>query len=824
MHKTPEDELAMLRESTWRRALVYAARRLRNAPGFATIAIATLAIGIGVNAAMFGLIEALLFRAPAHVSDPDRVVRIKFTSDSTPGAKAWYRQNFPAYQDLTLTGAFGTVAGYSAATVSIGRGADAIEGNAVLVTPSFFRTLGVRPHLGTLLGPIDSLAEDRVVLSYGFWERQFGKDPRVIGSSLVIGVNSHLVIGVAPDGFTSLQERPADIWIPMGDLSAPYLFRNWRSNRGSVWLDVVARVPASTTIEAAQQRAGAVLRRLRAESGGGSGSPGGVVTASLIAARDAEKSREVRVSLWLAGVTAFVLLIACANVANLVLARNVARRQEYAVRLSLGASDWQLRQQLIADVFAIALPGMAAAMFVEYAVRRIIPAFLASDVPIPAHLIDPRALTFMLVSGVAALTLIAAVSLLQVQPSRIVGALSTQAREQSGSAWTRNSLLAIQSALCLSLLFSAGLFAQSLYRVLTLDFGVEIDRTVQVGFNLPRGARNAADVRALYDRAAEQVRALPGVERVALAQAYPFTSGMGLAPFTADVSQREMWEGKGEVSYSTVVGSGYFAAAGATSLTGRDFTDNDKAGAPKVAVVNAPLAARLFPRGGALGNCVFLPENRECYRVVGVLGGVWKLRALERGKMAIYLPLAQMPEVTPGALMVRTRGARGAALMQIRRTMQTIEPGLPAVNAQFARGLLDGEIRPWRLGATMFAGFGFVALLIAAIGVYGVVSFTTTLRTREIGVRMALGASGSAIVRVVAGAGLGAVLVGLVAGAGASLVVSRWMGEVLYQTSPRDPAVLGETALVLLLVACLAVVVPVIRALRLSPASVLRSE
>jgi len=338
-----------------------------------------------------------------------------------------------------------------------------------------------------------------------------------------------------------------------------------------------------------------------------------------------------------------------------------------------------------------------------------------------------------------------------------------------------------------------------------------------VSFNIPRGSRTPAEQQSLYDRALERVRAQAGVERAALAVSAPFQSGSGAGPFTAEQTLRD-------AAYSTAVGSGFFASVGAASLVGRDFTDEDKAGAPLVAVVNSNLAARLWPRGGALGNCLVMDEKRECYRVVGVLGGVWKLRALDRDRMAIYFPLAQTPDARPGALLVRTRGPVGPMLAQLRSTVQSIEPDLPAVNVSRARDLVDYEFRPWRLGATLFAGFSAVALIIAAVGLYGVVSFTTTLRNREIGVRMALGARRWDVTRVVAGAGLGAVLAGLIVGSAASLVASRWMGDVLYQTSPRDPAVLAQTAGVLLVVAVVAVVAPVIRALRLSPAAVLRSE
>ena len=810
-------------DSGLRRELVHAARRLRNAPGFAAVGIITLAIGVGVNAAMFGLIDSLLFRPPAHVTAPDKLVRVHFTREST-GEEPWSRFNYPGLQDLEATRAFEAAAAYTEAKVSIGRGIDAYEARAMIVSPAFFRVLGVRPHAGLLFesGPTERVADNGVVLSYGFWERQFGRNPNVIGEPLVIGSGSYVIAGIAPDGFTSLQESPVELWLPMNDVAAGYLAREWRTTRNSFWLNIVARVPASTTTRAVQERASALLR---ISAQGNDRAPSGIVTAAAISSRNAEKSREVRVSLWLAGVTAFVLLIACANVANLILARNVSRGREYALRLSLGASHWQLRRQLIADVCVIGFPGLLAALFVEYGVRAAIPAFLPTEVPIAHGLVDARALLLMSASGVVAVALVATVSLLQVRPGEIVRALTIRTiDERRGGTWTRGALVALQSGLCVALLFSAGLFAKSLSRVLALDLGVQLDRTVQLSYNISRGSRTPAERQSLYDRALERVRAQAGVEQAALSVSAPFQSGSGASPFTAEQTQSELWEGKGEVAYATAVGAGFFRTVGAASLVGRDFTDDDKAGAPLVAIINANLAARLWPGGGALGRCLFQDETRECYRVVGVLGGVWKLQALDRSKMTIYTPLAQTPSASPGALLVRTRGETGPMLAPLRAEVQSVEADLPAVSVRGARDLVDGEFRPWRLGANLFGGFSAIALIIAAVGLFGVVSFTTTLRTREIGVRMALGARGSNIARVVAGSGLVAVVAGLVMGSAASLVASRWMGDVLYQTSPRDPAVLAQTAGLLLLVAVVAVVVPVVRALRLAPAAILRSE
>ena len=807
----------------WGRELAFAARRLRRAPGFAAVGIAALAIGIGVNAAMFGLIDGLLFRAPAHVTDPDRVVRVQFTRAESPGSEPtrWGRAYYLALRDLEATGVFQSVAGYLEATLSVGRGSDATEARGQIVTPNFFAVLGVRPRLGSLTRLDEATGgTNSVVISEGFWQRRFGAKSSVIGAPIQIGTSSYVVAGVAPNGFTSLQDKPVDVWLPMNDLASGYLPREWRTRRGSFYLLMVGRVPGAVSVDVAARRASDLLR----VSAQGDRDPTGIATSPLISSRDTEKSREVRVSLWLAAVTGLVLLIACANVGNLVMARNVARGREYAVRLSLGASHWQLRRHLIADVCGLILPGVLAGMVIEYWVRMTIPKFLSAEIPLAQGLVDGRAAVLIALSSALATVLVVVVSLVQVRPAKIALALKAHAEDTRGSAVVRSVLVSVQSGLCVALLFSAGLFAQSLTRVLSLDLGVELDRTVQVSFNVPRGGVSVADQQSLYERALTRLREHPGVESAALATSDPFQSGSGSMPFTTERSRREEWEGRGEVAYSAAVGGGFFTASGAKTLVGRDFTDDDNAGAPRVAIINRNLATRLLPGKDALGHCVFLEETRECIRVVGVLGGVWKLRALDRSKMTIYTPIAQTEDAEPGAILIRTRGSAGRMLDAIRMTVQNVEPNAPAVHIARAHDLIDWEIRPWRLGATLFAGFAAIALVIAAVGIFGVVSFTATMRVREIGIRMALGARGAHIARVVAGSGLGAVVVGLLVGSLASLLATRWVGDVLYETSPRDPVILARTAAILLGVAVVAVVVPVVRALRLAPAAILRSD
>jgi predicted permease len=804
-----------------------AARTAYHAPAFAATAILTLAIGIGVNTAMFNLTDALLLRPPAHIADPDRVVRLHFVrSSALLGSSTSERTNYPAVADAAESGAFASVAGYTTASVSVGRGPEAVEAYAMLATPGFFRVLGTQPERGAFpSGDLTSAASDQsLVLAHGFWKRHFGGDPAVIGKPLVIDGAPYVVAAIAPDGFTSLQPYPVDLWLPLehgartGSISGA-----WRTERESFWIDAVARVAPGTTAHGAAERASARLRHTRELSGGTEG-VSAVTTAPIIEGRGADKPPHVQVSLWLAGLTTLVLLIACANVANLVVARNVARRREHAVRVSLGATRWQIKRQVIADIVALAVPGALAAVFVDFGLRNLIPAYVAYETPIPRGLIDPRAATLILATTVLAAFAVSTVALAQLRASALsLAPWRFGGDDGRAGIRTRQTLLAVQAGGSLALLFCAALFAKSLKRVESLDLGVDLDRTIQVSLNLDRGTTAVGNAATLYEEVAVRVRQHPAVEAVAISQEHPFMSGQAVGPWMAGRTQEDVWANR-QPAYTTVVGAGFFSAVGAKSLVGRDFTEADRAGAQPVAIVNKPLAEFLWPDGDAIGQCVLYDGATHCAQIVGVLGGVWKFGALKRDKMVFYLPLAQTTEFHPGSILIRTRGDARRLMSEVRSLVQGVRPDLPAASISLAREIADPDFQRWRQGAMMFSLFGGVATAIAAIGLYGVVAYTTARRSRDIGIRMALGARWFHVLRVAAGEGLAAVAVGMILGAWGATVAGRAMEDLLFETSPAEPVLLVQTGLLLFAVAVAAIAVPLGRVLRVSPASVLRLE
>ncbi|MDP2319791.1 MAG: hypothetical protein Q8O42_10690 [Acidobacteriota bacterium] len=510
---------------------------------------------------------------------------------------------------------------------------------------------------------------------------------------------------------------------------------------------------------------------------------------------------------------------------NLLLVQTAKHYREYAISLSLGASRSHLVQRALADACVIIGPSAALALALSFFVRNAVAGLLLGDIPLSRELFDPRTTGIMLVSTLAAFVLITTISLwqlLSIEGRTELLSRATSNRHFAGR--TRSVLLGLQAALCFTLVFIAALFSSSLRRVEALDLGVDLEQTVQATMNLGGGGRNPADNRQVYEEARAALAAHPGVERVALADGSPFMSGGAASPWTNERGVKELWQPGDELAYRSAVGPGFFSAAGTSTLRGRDFTTDDGIGAEGVAIVNAPLERHLWPARDAVGECLWIAEAPACLRVVGVIEGVWKFRALERNRMALYLPLAQVADANPSALFIRPRGDARTFLSQTRTIVQGLRQDLPAARVVILGDIVDPEFRPWRLGAVVFTAMAAVAVLIASIGLYSIVAINTTFRVRELGIRIALGAHRGDLLRVVAGQSLAAVSLGLLAGTLVILAGSNAIGNVLFQTSPRDPAIFLGSILTMLVVSVIAIAGPTVRAGTTDPADVLRSE
>jgi predicted permease len=800
------------------RELRHAWRRLWSAPVLAVVSILTLAIGIGASASMAALIDAMLLRPPPSVREPYRLLRLlPVTDDPLFGPQTRTKSDYPTLAILEASHAYEAVAGFAHATVSVGRGGQAVEAHALLVSDGYFATL--QPP--ALLGGLD--VRDAAVISEGFWERRFGRDPAVIGQVLAVSDQPYVIRGIAPATFRLLQPRAVDVWLPLAHAAAidGVVSGNWSASRTSHWLTLLARRRVGGGVAEAEQRASA---RLRHENEVLPGERTVAVASRPMAGLSGEDlPNGMRVSLWL-GVLAMLLLVsACANVANLVLGRNFGRRNEYAVRTALGARRSDIARLLLIDIAVMVATAGVAALFADFAARNIVRAFVPGDVPLAPAFLDARTSLIVLGNLAFAGVFVAGCSLAQVNGAAFLGVLSGRAAGVGGRTLTvRTALLATQSGLCLILLVVAGLFGLSLQRIGALDLGVDLDRTIQASISFDRRTPAVAAAEA-YGTALARLRALPNVERAALAEANPYMTGRAAAPVPADRSVEDMWRADEEGAYVTAVGPDYFSAVGARSLRGREFSAGDDAGSPPVVILNRPLAQHLWPNEDALGKCVILDESRRCVRVVGVLGGIWKLRALKRDRKALYVPLAQTPGISPGSILIRSRGDVSALVPLVRSTIQEAHDSLPAVAVRIPRDIVSAESQPWRTGATFFSLLAALALAIGTVGLFGVVAFNAGLRNTELGVRVALGAGPIHIIRVVAGEAFLAVGAGPFVGMPLALIAGRLAAGILFETSSHDPAVFLAAIGLLIAATGAAVAHPVARVLRRSPSTVLRS-
>jgi predicted permease len=740
--------------------------------------------------------------------------------------------------DLQQVEAFKSLASYSAVTLSLGSGPEAVELRATLVSPSYFDVFGVTAAAGRFFGPADGYpkgeavgGEPLAVLSHAFWRRKFAGDPAVAGRVIHVGQLAYTIVGVAVQGFKGVEAETPDIWLPISVTAPTEMPALWYAGRGASWVTAIARLRSGVSREVAEEQATTVWRHINPNARVAEGASR-VLAASIIRGRGPDAPREVRVALWLGGVAALVLLIACANVSSLLLARAFARRREMAVRLALGASRARLASQMLLEASVLVACASVAAVILAGVAARVLARLIdvGSSSPRAAAFYNPTVLLSAGAVGVLSVVLVSLAPLLQFGRPNLSDALRVGSGGVGGQTFRfRAVLLSFQAGLCMILLVGAGLFAMSLYRVNRLDLGIDRDRTLMVRFDLDFLPKPDAD--AAYTEMVSRVRAVPGVQRVAFAEINPYRNGRAVAAHTLEHDADYFWPiGVAEIPMEAAVDSGFFRTVGAL-VRGRDFTSSDRAGAQRVAIINEPLAKVLWPRSDALGQCVILPARADdtgtdCSRIVGIVSGFWRRTILNRDLLLVYVPLTQRRVVfsSPRAMYVRVETDPESVLEPIRIAVQNLRADLPAVSVSLLRDAIDPEIRPWRAAAVVFAAFGGAALVIAAVGMYGVVSFTATQRSPEIAVRVALGARPFHVLAVVAGQGLSAVTAGLVVGVVAALLSRRFVASMLFQTSPTDSMIFGAVALLLLLTSCIAVVVPTVKVLRRNPAAVLRID
>ena len=809
-------------------------RGLRKSPVFTAGVVLTIALGVGANAAMFSLVDRLLFRPPPLLRDPASAHRV-YLYKTVRGAERPTGGQYPRYADLARwTTSFSAVAGHTLKTLPVGVGQDARELRIGIVTANFFDFFDAPPVLGRYF----SAAEDQppagapvAVLSYGFWQTRYGGRANVLGATLHIDAVVYTIIGVAPKEFAGLWPlRPPAAFIPVSTYSAGESSEGWPTNYGhAIGLQTLVRRKPGVSIERANadllnalrlsfraewagERADAHVAELRPRA----------LAGSVILERGPARSNVAKVATWVGGVTIIVLLIACANVASLLLSRALGRRREIAVRLALGVSRARLLTQLFTETMLLAATGSVLGLVVAVWLGRTLNAAFLPDAVLPPVATDPRTLLFVAVITVAAGVFTGVFPLLQARRLSLTVDLKAGARAGTYQhVQARRLLVVVQSALSIILLVGAGLFVRSLHNVREIRLGFDADSVLVVEMALRDVQLDSAARVALRHRLLDAVRTLPGVSHASFQFAVPFG---GMSSWPLHVAGIDSVSKFGRFDRNAV-SPDYFATMGTRLLRGRGIADEDRAGGRRVMVIGASMGAVLWPGEDPLGKCVRIgADTVPCTYVVGIaedirqesIGGDPRL-------FYYYLPAAQVqPE--EGGLFVRVRGDARQLVEPVRRRLQEEMPGTAYVTVTRLGENVEDATRSWVMGATLFTVFGALALLLAAVGLYSVIAHNVAQRRQELAVRMALGAARAAVVRMIVTSALSLAAAGMLAGAVIAMVASRWIAPLLFDQPVRDPVVFGTAAGSLLLVALLASALPAVRGAGVDPQTALRVE
>jgi len=777
----------------------YALRLLRRAPGFTAVAVLTLALGIGANSAVFTVVHAVLIR-PLPYPQPDRLVGILQQHTSFgPDFATW--PDYTEWRDKSVSleslgGAWSRVYNLT--------GIDEPERLAgAAVTPTLFTTLGVAPHLGTF-NP-DGTGDPRtVVLSHRLWQRRFGRATDVIGRTISLNGVSHTIVGVMPPGFA--WPEAAELWVPFVPETG--------MTRGYHLLQVVGRLRRDATVSSAR----AELETMAAASAAvyPENKQWGAHVSSLLDYTVGSTSRSLLI---LAGAAGCVLLIACANVAGLLTSRALARRQEMSVRAALGAGRARIIRQLLTESLLLSVAGGAAGLaLAAWAIPRLLALTTlprAADVALDATVFTVTLLASLctgLVFGLAP----------AVTASRTTVSASTRGRGSAPVGWMRPALLVVELAVAVVLLAGAGLLLRSFYNLHQVETGVNVDRVLTARFFLPRASYPVERCVALYEQMIERVGGLPDVESAAAVSVFPFAGVSANAVFTTPARPPSAPGEFLTANFSSAT-PGYFRAMGIPLVAGRGFEAADHAGAPFVVVVNRAMADRYFPGQNPIGQIVRIlgPKPRT---IVGVIPDL-RQRALQiPSEPEIYAPHSQFP-AGGMFLVVRSRTDRPERLAaSVRAAVRSVDRDLPIASVRTGAELVGETLSARRLSLVLLSVFAAVALALSVIGVYGVLSFTVSQQTREIGIRMALGAARRDVLALMVWKGLWPVAAGLAVGIGAALGTTRVLTTMLFEVQPSDPLTIAGVASLLLTAAFLAVLVPARRAARVDPLIALRSE
>lgn len=792
-------------------------------------------MAIGANAAMFGIIDRLLLRGPEHVVAPDQLVRVyvtRVTPSSEVSTSGW--QPYVLYQNARdNTSAFSSVAIYASDRLRVGSGTEARFVPVEYATSDLFRLTGARAALGRFYSAYEDhppMGERVVVLGYGFWQRELAGDSAIVGKFVTLGDGRFRVVGVAPRGFTGVERAPVDAWIPMSDRprdprAAADWTTSWRSDRASI----VGRLAVTKSVAEAQLTA--MVRRAYVGNDRSMRTAKVNVLPVSYDMHGAEPA-ELGVARLLAGVTLIMLLVAAANATNLILARAIRRRRELGVRIALGAGRGRVARLMVIESVTIALLGGLLGLVIAWWGGGIIRRTLLPGVAWDAMPVDGRVL--MWTAAVTLLTgvIVGLIPALRVSGGDVVAALRGGITDAGGGAdahgAARTTLQVAQLALSLVLLFAAGLFVRSLLNIRHLDLGYDRDRVLAVDASFPRPDSGATDAaaRARYEELRSRFARLPGVASASIAYGSPLSSLQVLRIRVPGLDS--LPPAKGGITMVTDAAPGYFETTGTRILRGRGFEASDGFGTEPVVIVNETLARTIWPGVDPIGRCLVLAgvNDGACARVVGIAQDVHHMTLEEDSFNQSYIPWGQRAGAVQGSvLLVRASGDDAGSLVPaLTGILRESAPELRSVEIRTFEQLLDPQVRPWQVGATLFGLFGAIVVTVAAIGLFSVVSYLVTQRRHELGVRIALGARRRHVLSLVMGSGLRTAIAGTAVGSVVSIAIAPFLQPLLFDNRARDPWLLAMVAGGLLVVAAAASLWPSWRATRVEPLVALRAE
>ena len=800
----------------WLSDLRYGLRLFRKSPLFTLVAVGTLALGIGANAVIFSVVDAVLIRALPY-TDPDRVIAL--WEDATfagvpkntpaPGNFNEWRRLNRSFEDMAATrGATASLTGDGEPEQVLGR----------LVTPNFFSVLGVRPQRGrTFTDEEDRLGAQVVIISHGLWQRRYGGEPSIIGRSVLMNDKRYEVIGVMPRTFV-FRDRAIDYWSPI------HLSPGQAADRGSHYLNVVARLKAGITLQAMRDDTQSITRRMQEQY---PGSRGLGIIALPIKEEMLGNTRIELIVLMCAAVS--VLLIACANLASLLLSRAAGRRGELAVRAALGATRSRLARQLVVEGLMLSFVGGAIGLAMVPLGRELLASLTPMGLAAPnGPAVDPRLLLVMFAMAIATGLIFSLAPALQAGRLSLQEALHQQSRSAvgAGSRVTRDVLVVLQIAAAVVLLAATGLMIRTLANLRAIEIGFRSDRLLTMKTMLPTPKYADAQKRLdFFERTVASVKTLPGVERAAFAFSPPFTTQGNSTSFT--------FEGVPDVPdrvNDALFRSGttdYLSMLDVHVIEGRLIDDRDGAGAARVVVINETLARRFFPDQSPLGHRVqFSRSTNPFYTVVGVIRDLRETGYEFSPRPAVYLSIAQAPEIwaIPDHLVLRTRGNAADLAESVRRVLASVDPAQPVTAVRTMDDILDLQVADRHQQMVLLGAFAGLALVLASLGLYGLLAYAVAQRSREIGLRIALGATAREVVTMVAARGLGLAALGLAIGVAGGWAATRTMTSVLYGVSANDPSTFAMVVALLGGVALVACLVPAARASRVDPMVVLRQD